>query len=71
MIASYSNHKIIDKVEYIIMNSVVPIGKKEIMNKVLDASKISIERSLNKLLNTGVIEKVGNGSATKYVIKRK
>ena len=65
MLVSIDNMKIIDKVEYLIKESVIPISKNDIYNH-LSSSMISIERSLNELLNKKVISKVGQGRSTKY-----
>lgn len=44
-------------------------SKKDIINFFPNISKITIERTLNELLRSGYIDKIGAGPATKYIKK--
>lgn len=56
-----------DRIKSIIERKVGKITKKELMETCPDISKITIERTLNALVKSGEIMKVGAGVATAYV----
>lgn len=58
-----------DRVEGIIKKSLRPISKKEILAKAPDISIVTVERALKSLQDRGIIEKIGQGRATKYISK--
>ena len=56
-----------DRVRELIKSSYGPITKTEIVNKCPDISKITVERALKDLHESGRITKLGGGRGTKYV----
>lgn len=58
------------RIEATILNSILPISKKEISNILPDVSITTIETVLAKLLKEDKIIKVGEGKNTKYIRKK-
>ncbi len=56
-----------DRVRELIKSNYGPITKTEIVNKCPDISKITVERALKDLHESGQITKLGGGRGTKYV----
>lgn len=56
-----------ERVREIIKSNYGPITKTEIVNKCPDISKITIERTLKELHESGQITKLGGGRGTKYI----
>lgn len=56
-----------DRVKAVIDKKVGKITKKEIMDICPDISKVTVERTLNELVKSGYIKKVGAGPSTGYV----
>lgn len=54
------------RVEAVLMNSIVPISKAEILDKLPDVSVKTIELELNKLLKQGKIDKIGSYKNARY-----
>ena len=57
------------RIEATILNSVLPISKKEISDILPDVSVTTIETVLGKMLKEGRILKIGAGKNTKYIRK--
>lgn len=55
-----------DRIISIFKENIIPIDKSFIMNKCLDLSETTIERSLNRLLKEDKIIKISGGRYTKY-----
>ncbi len=55
------------RIEATVLNSLVPISKKEISNILPDASVTTIESVLSKLLKENKIVKIGVGRDTRYI----
>jgi Fic family protein len=55
------------RVRNIVLESLEPISKKEILQKAPDISALTITNVLTGLLNSGAIKKVGQGRNTKYL----
>ena len=51
-----------------LQNELKPLSKRELTNLIPEYSQVTIERTLNKLLNDNQIEKVGAGRSTKYAL---
>lgn len=58
-----------DRIKILIDESIAPITKKQIMERCLDISKVTIERTLIKLVKSGDIRKIGNGKLTAYLME--
>ena len=58
------------RIEAFISDSLLPVSKREICDKLPDISVTTIEAELGKLLKAGKIEKLGSGRATKYKVFR-
>ncbi len=58
------------RIEATVLNSLLPISKKEISDILPDVSVTTIETVLGKLLKENKIEKIGDGRYTKYIRKR-
>ena len=56
-----------ERVRELIKSNYGPITKTEIVNKCPDISKITVERALKDLHESGQITKLGGGRSTKYV----
>ena len=54
------------RIAYVLKNSVLPISKAEIANKLLDISITTIENELSQLQKKGLIKKLGNYKDAKY-----
>ncbi|MCL2493068.1 MAG: Fic family protein [Clostridiales bacterium] len=57
------------RVEATVLNSLLPISKKEIAYILPDVSPTTIEAVLGSMVHAGVIEKIGSARNTKYVLK--
>ena len=57
------------RIEATVLNSILPISKKEISDILPDASVTTIEAVLSKMLKANEIMKVGEGKNTKYIRK--
>ena len=55
-----------ERVEAVILNSLLPISKQEICYVLLDVSPTTVEAALGQLVKNGKVRKVGTGKATKY-----
>jgi len=58
------------RVEAAVLNSLLPISKKEISYVLPDVSPTTIEAVLGSMVNAGLIEKIGTARNTKYVRKK-
>jgi len=56
-----------ERIEQAVLDSLLPISKKEVAQVVPDASITTIEAVLAKLVKAGAVAKVGAGPATKYI----
>jgi len=54
------------RIEYAVMNSLLPISKRELCENLPDISEAMVANVLRRLLEEGKIEKVGSGPATRY-----
>ncbi|MBR4245325.1 MAG: Fic family protein [Candidatus Methanomethylophilaceae archaeon] len=54
------------RIEYAVMNSLLPISKRELCENLPDISEVMVANVLRRLLREGMIEKVGSGPATRY-----
>ena len=59
-----------DRVRKIIEENLGTITKAEIMEKCPDVSQITVQRALVKLIESGMVVKIGGGRYTKYVWNR-
>lgn len=57
------------RIEATVLNSLVPISKKEISDILPDISVSTIEMVLTKMVNDGKIVKIGSGTQTRYYRK--
>lgn len=58
------------RIEATVLNSLLPISKKEICYILPDVSKTTVEAVLGQMLKNGDIEKIGTSINTKYIKKR-
>jgi len=56
-----------ERIEQAVLDSLLPISKKEVAHIVPDVSVTTIEAVLAKLVKAGAVAKVGAGPATKYI----
>ena len=56
-----------DRIEYAVMNSLLPISKKELCQNLPDISEAMIVNVLGRLIQEGRIKKVGAGPSTRYI----
>ncbi|MBO4568931.1 MAG: Fic family protein [Candidatus Methanomethylophilaceae archaeon] len=49
----------------------VPVSKSDLMAMYPDISKITVERTLKRMCDSGFIEKIGSGKSTRYVSRSK
>ncbi len=56
-----------ERIEQLVLNSVLPVSKAEICALLPDVSPTTVEAVLGKMTRSGVITKVGQARATKYV----
>lgn len=54
------------RIEYAVMNSLLPISKRELCENLPDISEAMVANVLRRLLEEGKIEKVGSGPTTRY-----
>ena len=55
------------RIESIVLNSIVPIAKRDIMRMLPDVSPTTVEFVLGQMVKSGVIQKIGTGRVTKYL----
>jgi Fe2+ or Zn2+ uptake regulation protein len=54
------------RIENILLNSIVPISKEDILRKVPDISVTTVERVLGNMLHEGAITKIGTTRGARY-----
>ena len=59
-----------DRVRALIKDSLVPVTKKEILEKCPDISQVTVQRALADLVESGEVLKMGGGRYTKYIWNR-
>lgn len=59
-----------ERVEATVLNSLLPISKKEICYILPDVSKTTVEAVLSEMVKAGVAEKIGASVNTKYIKKQ-
>ena len=59
-----------ERITAAVMSSFIPLSKADIASLVPDASVVTIEAVLGKLVKEGKIQKIGSGHATKYIKSR-
>ena len=57
------------RVEATVLNSLLPVSKREICYVLPDVSPTTVESALSEMLKSALIEKVGSGRNTKYIKK--
>ncbi len=55
-----------NRIEAIVMNSIIPISKKEIMSLLPDVSQTTVEACLHKMMLEGKIERIGGNRNSRY-----
>ena len=55
------------RIEATVLNSVIPISKKEICKILPDVSPTTVENVLGKMIKEGKIARVGNARASRYI----
>ena len=55
-----------NRIEAVIMGSIVPISKKEIMSMLPDVSQTTVEACLHRMMTEGRIEKIGGNRNARY-----
>ncbi|GHV27057.1 cell division protein Fic [Spirochaetia bacterium] len=58
------------RIETTVLNSLLPISKREICYILPDVSPTTVEKVLGDMLRSGTIEKIGTARNTKYAVKR-
>ena len=56
-----------NRIEAVVLNSLVPISKKEIMSIIPDVSQTTVEACLHRMLMDGRIKKIGNNRNSRYM----
>jgi hypothetical protein len=56
-----------ERIEQIVLNSVLPVSKAEICEFLPDVSPTTVEAVLGRMIKSGEIKKLGQARATKYV----
>lgn len=56
-----------ERIEQTVLNSVIPVSKAEICDILPDVSPSTVEAVLGKMVKTGLVMKLGQSRATKYV----
>ncbi len=56
-----------ERIEQIVLNSVLPVSKAEICGFLPDVSPTTVEAVLGRMIKSGEIKKLGQARATKYV----
>ncbi|MBR0132871.1 MAG: Fic family protein [Lachnospiraceae bacterium] len=56
-----------ERIEQIVLNSVLPVSKAEICGFLPDISPTTVEAVLGRMIKSGEIKKIGQARATKYV----
>ncbi len=56
-----------NRIEAVILNSLVPIGKRDIMSMLPDVSQTTVEACLHRMLENGTIEKIGSNRNARYI----
>ncbi len=59
-------YKASDRIEIILVDSIIPVKKSYLMEKCPDISETTIERTLSSLLKKGKLEKISGGRFTSY-----
>ena len=59
-----------ERVEYAVLNSLMPVSKRELMKNLPDVSEVMIANVLGRLVKEGRIEKIGAGPNTRYFRKQ-
>ncbi len=59
-----------NRIEAVIMNSLVPISKREIMSALPDVSQRTVELCLHKMVSEGSVERIGGNRNARYRKKR-
>ena len=65
----FEKRKKSERVECILANAIVPISKKEILEKVPDISVKTVELVLSKMLKNNSIKKIGTYKDARYIKK--
>lgn len=55
------------RIEQTILNSILPMSKAEVCEALSDVSPTTVESVLGKMVKSGTLKKLGQGTATKYV----
>ena len=55
-----------NRIEAVVMNSLVPISKREIMSMLPDVSQTTVELCLHRMLDKDIIEKIGSNRGARY-----
>ena len=55
-----------NRVEAALMNSIVPVSKRDIMSMLPDVSQTTVEACLHRMLSEGRIEKIGGNRNARY-----
>ncbi|MDR1917119.1 MAG: Fic family protein [Synergistaceae bacterium] len=58
------------RIEATVLNSLLPISKREICYILPDVSPTTVEKVIGEMLRSGAIEKIGTARNTKYIEKR-
>jgi Fic family protein len=58
-----------ERIEQVVLNSLLPINKREICYILPDVSPTTVEKVLGDMLRSGTIEKIGSARSTKYRVK--
>ena len=58
-----------NRIEAMVLNSIVPVSKSDICNFLPDVSVTTVEAVLGKMVKEGIINKIGNSRNTKYYRK--
>ena len=56
-----------NRVEAIVMNSIIPISKREILTQLPDVSETTVEAELSRLKSEGKIEMIGQNKSARYL----
>lgn len=56
-----------ERIEQTVLNSVLPVSKSDICDILKDVSPTTVESVLGRMVKSGVIVKLGQERATKYV----
>lgn len=59
-----------NRIEAVVLDSIIPISKAEILSALPDVSRTTVEACLGRMLREGRIEKIGNNKGARYRRKR-